>query len=49
MGFVFRRGTRDKPKYYARYVDIDGGEKTRRIKAARTKERRVCTSQHRPE
>jgi integrase len=38
MGFVIRRGTRDKPKYYARYVDIDGGEKTRRIKAARTKE-----------
>jgi hypothetical protein len=38
MGFVIRRGTRDKPKYYARYVDIDGGEKTRRLKAARTKE-----------
>ncbi len=33
MGFVIRRGTRDKPRYYIRYVDVDGGEKSRRVPA----------------
>jgi integrase len=33
MGFVIRRGTRDKPRYYVRYVDVGGGEKTRRVPA----------------
>lgn len=36
MGFIVRRGTRDKPRYYIRFVDADGGEKTRRV-PARTK------------
>jgi hypothetical protein len=33
MGFVIRRGTRDKPRYHVRYVDVDGGENTRRVPA----------------
>jgi integrase len=33
MGFVVRRGTRDKPRYYIRYVDVDGTERTKRVPA----------------
>ena len=30
MGDIIRRGTRDKPRFYIRYLDLDGGRKTRR-------------------
>jgi hypothetical protein len=33
MGFVVRRGTREKPRYYIRYVDVDGTERTKRVPA----------------
>jgi hypothetical protein len=36
MGFVIRRGSRDNPRYYIRYIDVDGGEKSRKV-PARTK------------
>ena len=37
MGDIVRRGTRDNPKFYGRYVDIDGRRKMRLLKGARTK------------
>jgi hypothetical protein len=33
VGFVIRRGTRDNPRYYIRYIDVDGGAKTRNVLA----------------
>lgn len=33
MGFVVRRGTRDNPRYFIRYVDVDGTERTKRVPA----------------
>ena len=27
MGDIIRRGTRDKPRFYIRYLDLDGGRK----------------------
>ena len=32
MGDIIRRGTRDKPRFYIRYLDLDGGRKTRRVR-----------------
>jgi hypothetical protein len=32
MGDILRRGTRDKPRFYIRYLDLDGGRKTRRVR-----------------
>jgi integrase len=37
MGDIVRRGTRDNPKYYGRYVESDGRRKMRLLKGARTK------------
>jgi integrase len=37
MGTISRRGTRDKPAYYASYVDADGRRKMRRLRV-KTKE-----------
>ena len=37
MGDIIRRGTRDKPRFYVRYLDLDGGRKTRRVRV-RTRE-----------
>ena len=37
MGDIVRRGTRDNPRFYGRYVDIDGRRKMRLLKGARTK------------
>jgi integrase len=37
MGDIVRRGTRDNPKFYSRYVDVDGRRKMRLLKGARTK------------
>lgn len=38
MGDIVRRGTRDNPRYYGRYVDSDGRRKMRLLKGARTKQ-----------
>jgi ribosomal protein L15E len=32
MGDIIRRGTRDKPRFYIRYQDLDGGRKIRRVR-----------------
>lgn len=32
MGDILGRGTRDKPRFYIRYLDLDGGRKTRRVR-----------------
>jgi integrase len=37
MGDIVRRGTRDNPKYYGRYFELDGRRKMRLLKGARTK------------
>jgi len=40
MGNILRRGTRDRPRFYIRYVDLDGGRKTRRVRVATKEEAR---------
>ena len=45
MGDIIRRGTRDKPRFYIRYLDLDGGRKTRRVRVeTREKARHLLAS-----
>jgi hypothetical protein len=37
MGRIFVRGTRDLPKVYADYFDVDGTRRTRLLRGVRTK------------
>ena len=37
MGSLVFRGTRDKPRVYAQYLDVDGTRRTRLLKGVRTK------------
>src|SRR3954454_2226283 len=38
MGSTIRRGTRDRPRWYGKYRDVDGHWKMRALIGARTKE-----------
>jgi integrase len=40
MGDILRRGTRDKPRFYIRYQDLDAGRKTRRVRVSTRDEAR---------
>lgn len=37
MGAIVKRGTKDKPRFYIQYRDVDGVRRTKRIKSATTK------------
>ena len=37
MGDIIRRGTKDKPSFYVRYVDVDGVRRMKKARGATTK------------
>jgi hypothetical protein len=45
MGDIIRRGTRDKPRFYIPYLDLDGGRKTRRVRVETREDARQLLAQ----